>query len=458
MRAMPSFPSCNRKGAVCGLAFAITVTLSAAEIRVNDFGAKGDATTFTTNAIQNALDAAARSGATVVFSPGIYLTGALFVKSGTRLRLDAGVELHAIQEQSAYPVMTTRVAGIEMNWPAALLNVYEQFNVTISGPGVIDGDGKYWWDKYWRLRQEYDPKGLRWAADYDSQRVRLIQIYKSDHVNLSGVNLRRSGFWTVHICYSQNVTVDGITIRNNIGGRGPSTDGIGVDSSSGVLIQNADIEANDDAVVMKAGRDSDGLRVNRPTENVVVREITVRDAAAGITFGSETSGGIRHVEAFRIHVLGPTPIGILFKSASTRGGTVEDISLHDIDMQGVQTAFSVAFNWNPSYSYAKIPADMAGPDYWRVLAAEVPREKGVPHLRNVRISNIKASGVEEAFSVASYPESPIENVNFNNVEVEARRAGSIQHAAKWPFEKTVVHAADGSHVNLKDSMEAVGLP
>ena len=130
---MPSFPSCNRKGAVCGLAFAITVTLSAAEIRVNDFGAKGDATTFTTNAIQNALDAAARSGATVVFSPGIYLTGALFVKSGTRLRLDAGVELHAIQEQSAYPVMTTRVAGIEMNWPAALLNVYEQSNATSAG-------------------------------------------------------------------------------------------------------------------------------------------------------------------------------------------------------------------------------------------------------------------------------------------------------------------------------------
>jgi polygalacturonase len=161
----------------------------------------------------------------------------------------------------------------------------------------------------------------------------------------------------MHICYSQNVTVDGITIRNNIGGRGPSTDGIGVDSSSCVLIQNADIEANDDAVVMKAGRDSDGLRVNRPTENVVVRDITVRDAAAGITFG------IRHVEAFRIHVLGPTPVGILFKSASTRGGTVENIWLHDIDIQGVRSAFSVAFNWNPSYSYAKIPADMVGPDY-----------------------------------------------------------------------------------------------
>ena len=132
---------------------------------------------------------------------------------------------------------------------------------------------------------------------------------------MQGLTLRRPGFWTVHICYSKKVTVDGVTIRNNIGGRGPSTDGIDVDSSSDVLVQNADIECNDDAIVMKAGRDADGLRVNRPTENVVIRDITVRDGAAGITFGSETSGGIRHVEAYRIHVMAPSPIGILFKSA-----------------------------------------------------------------------------------------------------------------------------------------------
>jgi polygalacturonase len=442
--------------------FTIVLTLSAslraAEIRVNDYGAKGDATTLNTSAIQQALDAAAKSGATMVFSPGIYITGALFLKSGTHLRLDAGVELHAVQEQSAYPVMLTRIAGVEMSWPSALLNVYEQSNVTISGQGVIDGDGKYWWDKYWRLRQEYDPKGLRWAADYDSQRVRLIQIYKSDHVTLSGVNLRRSGFWTVHICYSNHVTVDGITIRNNIGGRGPSTDGVDIDSSSDVLVENADIENNDDAVVLKAGRDSDGLRVNRPTENVVVRDITVRDGAAGITFGSETSGGIRHVEAYRIHVLAPTPNGILFKSASTRGGTIEDISIHDVDMQGGKTAFSVAFNWNPSYSYAKIPPDMKGPDYWLVLSAEVPREKGIPRLHNVRISNLKASGVQEAFSVSSYPESPLEDVTFRDVEIRAQRAGTIQHAAKWTFENAVIRAADGGGITLKDSREVVGLP
>jgi polygalacturonase len=324
---------------------------------------------------------------------------------------------------------------------------------------VIDGDGKIWWDKYWQLRREYDPKGLRWAADYDAQRPRLIQIYKSDNVDLRGLTLRRSGFWTVHICYSRKVTVDGVTIRNNIGGRGPSTDGIDVDSSSDVLVQKADIECNDDAVVMKAGRDADGLRVNRPTENVVIRDITVRDAAAGVTFGSETSGGIRHVEAYGIHVMAPSPIGILFKSAATRGGTMEDISIHDIDMRGVPTVFSLAFNWNPSYSYAKIPAGLDNvPEYYAVLAQEVPPEKGIPHLRNVKIYNLRAAGARQAFSVASYADSPLQNVTFRNIDIQAQRGGQILNAENWNFENTRIQTGDGSHVGVKDSRGVTGLP
>ena len=200
-----------------------------AEFRVSDYGAKGDGKSNDTVAIQKTIDAAAKTGGTIVLKPGGYLTGSLFLKSGTHLRVDEGVEIRGVQDLAGYPVMQTRVAGIEMKWPAALINVYEQTGVKISGKGTIDGDGKIWWDKYWKLRREdYEPRGLRWAADYDCQRPRLIQIYKSSDVDLSGLTLNRSGFWTVHICYSKTVTVDGVTIRNNIGGKGPSTDGIAI--------------------------------------------------------------------------------------------------------------------------------------------------------------------------------------------------------------------------------------
>ena len=134
----------------------------------------------------------------------MYLTGALFLKSNMEMRLDEGVEIRGVQDLAAYPVMQTRVAGIEMKWPSALLNVYEQTNVKLGGKGTVDGDGKIWWDKYWKMRrEEYEPKGLRWAVDYDCQRPRLIQVYKSKDVDLEGLTLKRPGFWTVHICYSE---------------------------------------------------------------------------------------------------------------------------------------------------------------------------------------------------------------------------------------------------------------
>ena len=92
------------------------------------------------------------------------------------------------------PRFPTRVAGIEMPWPAALINVNDQKNVKISGGGVIDGRGEKWWDRYWTLRREYEPRGLRWASDYDAQRVRLMVIWKSTDVTVQNLSLRRAGF------------------------------------------------------------------------------------------------------------------------------------------------------------------------------------------------------------------------------------------------------------------------
>lgn len=428
------------------------MSLYAADFPVAKYGAIADGHTDDTAAIQKAIDAAAKSGGIVTFAPGTYLTGAVFLKSGMSMRIDQGVTLTGAQELAAYPIMQTRVAGIEMKWPAALINVYQQHDVKISGKGTVDGNGKIWWDKYWTLRREYEPKGLRWASDYDAQRPRLIQIYDSTGVDLSGLMLKRSGFWTIHICYSRRVNVDGVTVRNNEGGRGPSTDGIDIDSSSDVLVQHCDLECNDDDICLKAGRDADGLRVNRPTHHVTIRDNTVRAGAAGITFGSETSGGIHDVAASGNHVFAPVPNGILFKSTSTRGGTIENIRISDFVMEGVTTVLSVQFNWNPSYNATKIPADVKKPpDYWRVLTEPVPPEKGLPHLRNVEITGIKATGARQVFNVSSYKDSPLENFTLKDWNVEARTAGKIQNAQNWKLESVNVQTADGSEVNVQEA-------
>ena len=205
--------------------------------------------------------------------------------------------------------------------------------------------------------------------------------------------------------------------------------------------------------------DADGLRVNRPTHHITIRENTVVAGAAGVTIGSETSGGVHDILVEGLKVLAGAPAGILFKSASTRGGTIENVTVRNVEMSGVAIPVSVSLNWNPSYSYAKIPDGIEGyPDYWKVLTAPVPPEKGMPHFRDVSISEIKATGAQRAFQVSTYPDAPLLRFRFQNIAIEAKTAGSIAGAQDWTFDGVTLKTGDGSRVDLKDSRGVQGLP
>ena len=434
----------------------------------NTFGATPDGHTLNTAAIQKALDTAAQTpGTTVTLAPGTYLTGSIFIKSNTTLRLDAGVTLLGSQNIKDYTTLPTRIAGIEMSWPSALVNIYKQSNATLTGEGTIDGDGKVFWDSYWTLRKTYEPRGLRWASDYDAQRPRLVQIFDSHDIHIGNpdapaeksLHLRRSGFWTLHICYSTEVTVDNVNIRNNEGGRGPSTDGIDIDSSAHILVAHADIAVNDDALCLKAGRDSDGLRVARPTTDVVLRDSIVRDGAAAVTFGSETSGGFRNIEAYNLTAEGHVPVGILFKSAHTRGGFGENIRIHDLTLTGIPVVLRITMNWNPSYSYAAIPpTEHDYPAYWKVLATPVPDAQGRAHFHDVHISNITATGATTAFEVDAFPELPVDHFTLDHLTIAAKSPGHISDARDWTFTDLKLTTPDNAPVEVTDTQRITGIP
>jgi polygalacturonase len=435
-----------------------------------DYGAKPDGTTVSTIAIQRAIDTASLNHAKVSFKPGTYLTGAIFLKSGVTLDIPAGVTLTGSQDLKDFPELPTRIAGIEMTWPSALINVRDAYDVTITGKGTIDGNGQIWWKAYRDLRATYEPKGLRWASDYDAKRVRLSLIQNSSNVHYGGgLLLKRPGFWTVQILYSHDIVVDGLTIRANAEPtgapgellRGPSTDGIDIDSSHDIDVSHADIDNNDDALCLKAGRDSDGLRVNRPTYNIKVHDSIIRRGAAAITIGSETSGGFHNIEAWNLTAEAGVGAGVLFKSAHTRGGTATDIRVHDLTLTGVATPISMTMNWNPSYSYATLPPGTdpkTMPPWWTPLTTPVSEQQGRPHFSNVHIWNIHATGAKKAFSVAAYPDAPLTDFKIDHIDIQAATAGSIEDAKDWTLSDIHLATADNSTVKLTDDSNVTGLP
>ncbi len=436
-----------------------------AEFNACEYGAVPNGKTVCTEAIQKTIDTCAKAGGgTVVFSPGTYMTGSIFLKDKVDFRVDKDVLVKGVQDESAYPDVYTRVAGIETMWPAALINAHDLSGVKIYGEGTIDGSGSMWWDKYWNMRKEYDAKGLRWVVDYDCKRPRLMLIYNASNVMVEGLTLKEPGFWTLHICYSTNVVVDGLTIRANLDEKvGPSSDGVDIDSSSNVLVQNCDIDCNDDNFCLKAGRDSDGLRVNRSTHNIIIRDCIARKGHGLITCGSETSGGIYNVEAYNLKAYG-TSTGIRFKSTQGRGGTVRDVYIHDIEMMNVRDAIKLDYDWYPSYN--TVPDEVRKeieakgdqlPMHWEKLMTVVPEEQGTPYIRDIRISNIKAVDSERAISVNGRKNQRAGNFLLENIEMTAGKAGTIKNAEGWTFKNVTVKAKDGSDIEFENCENMTGL-
>jgi polygalacturonase len=432
------------------------------------FGAVGDGTTVTTAALQRALDAAASAGGgTVELPKGVYVSGALFLKSHTHLIIDSGATLIGTTEKAAYPLVDTRAAGIEMKWPAALLNVDGQTDVSIEGTGTIDGNGKTWWDAFWTRVPDYEQRGLRWAVDYDVQRPELIRVYRSQKIRIGGgLLLKRSAFWTVHIAYTTDATVSGLTIRDNdpVQGLGPSTDGVDIDSSSHVLVEKVDIENNDDGICLKAGMNADGLRVNRPTEDVVIRDSVIRAGISGIAIGSDTAGGFRNVRISGITMLAGVRYGIYLKSTHTRGGWTKEIRFDHIVMEGVKTGIKIDLNYFPAFSTPVIPEGIehnlppgltSVPAYWHILAAPVSAGKGTPHFRDVTFNDIRGTGLGTAIDVNAASDAPMEGFTLQHIRLQAEHAGSIRHTLDWRLDDVRVQAKDGP-VTLEDSRRMSG--
>ena len=372
--------------------------------------------------------------------------------------LSKGTTLLASDNIQDYPEFPSRIAGIEMTWPSAVINIMDAENAALTGEGFIDCRGKVFWDKYWAMREEYEKKNLRWIVDYDCKRVRGVLVSNSKHITLKDFTLVRTGFWACQILYSDHCSVSGLTINNNVGGHGPSTDGIDIDSSTNILVENCDVDCNDDNICIKAGRDADGLRVNRPTENVVVRNCIARKGAGLLTCGSETSGSIRNVLAHDLIAYGTGSV-LRLKSSMNRGGTVENIYVTGVEADSVSNVLEVDLNWHPKYSYSKLPVEYESreiPAHWKIMLTPVePKEKGYPHFRNVYFSHVRAKRSKCFITASGWNDSlRIENFYLFNIRAQVKTAGKIVYGKKVRLSEIYLEVEDKSQVRQEYNIDS----
>ena len=390
-----------------------------------------------TKELQNIIDSLNVNETLLVVS-GTYLVTNLFLHSNMTLIFEEGATLIS-NTNGEYKNIYTRVAGINMNYYAAVLNVIDCKNVTIKGMGLIDGKGEYFYNLYWGsdklggIRKEYDAQGIRFLADYDLNRVRNVLIQNSSYINLSDIKSKDSGFWNIHILYSNNIKVSNVVVEcKNL--NSPSTDGIDIDSSSNVLIDNCILDTNDDSICVKSGRDSDGLKTNIKSSNINITNCTI-NRGFGITIGSEVSGGIEDVLISNI-IYNNTDCGFRIKSSKSRKGYIKNIIFKDIKMNNVKYPIHINLDWNRNYCNNIIPANLnieMKDHYYKLI------EKVSDDIKNTIIDNILISNVDtyysynykegsRAFEIVGFSDSKINNFNIENSRFNCLEFGHIAYA------------------------------
>jgi hypothetical protein len=252
---------------------------------VTRFGAVGDGVTLNTAAIQKAIDKAAKKGGVVVIPEGRFLTGALFFKPGTHLHIKEGGVLLGSDDITQFPLGPSRMEGRSIDYFPAVINATGVNGFSITGKGIVDGNGLKYWQAFWKRRAE-NPK----CTNLEVSRPRLIFIRNSDNVSIEGVRLQNSGFWTTHLYKCNKAKLLGLHITSPTRPvSAPSTDAIDLDVCTNVLVNGCYMSVNDDAIALKGGKGpwADTDSTDGPNQNIIIQNCTFGFCHSAVTCGSE---------------------------------------------------------------------------------------------------------------------------------------------------------------------------
>ncbi len=379
---------------------------------VMDFGASGDGRTLDTVAIQKAVDScAAAGGGRVVVPAGTFVSGPVFLKSNIEFHLSAGAVLQADPDMKAYGQVDLKTHGHHINaFQASLITAVQAENVSVTGHGTLDGQGKVWWD-------EID-------AGRGGPRPVLVYFLDCERVLLEGVKLLNSPAWTVLPLLCRNVDIRGIYIKN------PwkpyhNCDGIDIHACREVRISDCHIDTGDDGICLKSIPDwfisACGTSAGHPTmkvdynlprvpcENVTIENCTVIHAHSGVAIWAEVIGGMSNVVVTNC-VFDGTRQGIWINRYPWPGGYVKDVRVDNIVMRRVEIVMAITSYHDPE------------------KVEEGPGKEDTPEFSNIHISNLTATKARLACEVYGLPKMPVRDISFSNIRIEADKGFDIRDA------------------------------
>lgn len=369
--------------------------MQAKEFNVRSFGATGDGTRLDTAAFQKALDAcAANGGGTVIVSAGQYLIGSVVMGNHTQLRLKHGANLIASSDIADYPLTRVRFEGEFVQGHRALIYAKDETGIAITGDGSITGPPL----NVSRLRNPRGPV--------------LIETCGCTNVTLEGFSTQYERLWSIHPLFCRNVTIKNLKIRSvDLNG-----DGIDIDSCQDVLIDHCDINTGDDAISLKSGRGQSAVRMDRPTQNVTIRNCTlVSSTFAAIGIGTELSGGISDTLVEDCTLSGHQN-GIFLKSRDGRGGYIKNFTGKNLTIHDSPTFLGIELLDKGIQASDPVLGD---PDQWTQLS-------------NIQFEHIRVDNIHYLLLAQEVPpERPIDGFILDDVR------GTCEHALNMAYMKNV---------------------
>ena len=300
--------------------------LFAQDYNILNYGAKPDGVTLNTISIQTAIDAAHKSGAgRVVIPKGTFLSGSIVIKSGVELYLAKGALLLGSSNPEHY---------IKLNRWKALLMADSQSNISITGPGQIDGQGR-------KLALYIDSlfyAGKLDSADYNFVEMRpihyvrpqLIEFVKCNHIEITNVTLKNAACWVQTYDQCNDLVIDHVRTESDAYW---NNDGMDIQDCRNVRITNCFVNSADDGICLKS------QSKEHFCDSIYISNCTVRSSASAIKFGTVSHGGFKNVTIENIKVYDTFRSAIAIECVD--GGLLENILVDNIKVDNTGNAIFI---------------------------------------------------------------------------------------------------------------------